>query len=164
MIRALTADDLEAYKSLWIQGLTSEPAAFLLTAEEAAGALDSSLIAKLTSGSVFGAFEGARLVGFVAMHQGGPQRLRHMADIGPLYVHPDARRQGLGHQLMDATIAAAKAKSLLQLELCVDATNEGARALYASLGFAEIGLRPRSVIVDGVPRDDVLMLKQLDAD
>ncbi|MBO9407834.1 GNAT family N-acetyltransferase [Shimia sp. R9_1] len=163
MIRTLTADDLEAYKALWIQGLTSEPAAFLLTAEEALGALDSGLITKLASGAVIGAFEGATLVGFVGMHQGGPQRLRHMADIGPLYVQPSARRRGLGQQLMQAAIDAARGKALLQLELCVDATNAGARALYAALGFEQIGLRPRSVIVNGVARDDVLMLKRLDA-
>ncbi|MDA5556565.1 GNAT family N-acetyltransferase [Shimia sp. MMG029] len=162
MIRPLTPEDLEAYKALWIHGLTTEPEAFLLTAAEAAGALDSSLIAKLASGAVIGAFEGTALVGFVAMHQGGPERLHHMADIGPLYIHPSARRRGLGRDLMCAVIDAAKTRGFLQLELCVDATNTGARALYEAQGFAQFGLRPRSVIVNGVPRDDVLMLKPLD--
>lgn len=162
MIRTLTADDLEAYKALWRHGLSAEPTAFLLTPEEALGALDSSLIVTLQSGAIIGAFDGTTLVGFVAMHQGRPARLRHMADIGPLYVQPGARRQGLGRQLLEAAMEAARARAILQLELCVDATNTGARALYEALGFVQIGLRPRSVIVDGVARDDILMLNQLD--
>ncbi len=163
MIRALGAEDLEAYRALWLCGLGETPEAFLLTTEEALAVPESGLLAKLVAGEVIGAFEGARLVGFVAFRQGGPVRMRHMADIGPLYVHPDARRRGLARSLLESAVEAAKARGLLQLELCVDATNTAARRLYEACGFAQIGLRPRSVIVDGVGRDDCLMLKRLDA-
>ncbi|WP_299424839.1 GNAT family N-acetyltransferase [uncultured Shimia sp.] len=163
MIRALTADDMDAYRSLWLQGLSADPSAFLLTAAEAVATPDSALVAKLTSGEVIGAFDGETLVGFVALRRGGPERMRHMADIGPLYVHPSARRRGLARALMDAAVDAALQMGVLQLELCVDNQNHGAQALYQSCGFQQIGLRPRSVIVDGQPRDDVLMLRQLDA-
>lgn len=163
MIRALDVDDLAAYRGLWLQGLTQEPAAFLLTVEEVAATPESALVAKLASGEVIGAFENSVLVGFVAFRRGYPMRLRHMADIGPLYVHPDARRKGLAQKLMQAAEAAAAAQGVLQLELCVDCENAGAQTLYEALGFKQIGMRPRSVIFDGTPRDDLLMLKQLDA-
>lgn len=163
MIRVLTADDLQAYRSLWLHGLSADPSAFLLTAAEAVAIPDSALVAKLSAGEVIGAFEGETLVGFVALRRGGPERLRHMVDIGPLYTHPTARRRGLARALLDAAVEAALEMGVLQLELCVDTQNLGAQALYRACGFQQIGLRPRSVIVNGAPRDDVLMLRQLDA-
>ncbi|WP_412552427.1 N-acetyltransferase family protein [Shimia sp. MIT1388] len=163
MIRALTPGDLDAYRGLWWHGLSADPSAFLLTAAEAVATPDSALVAKLSAGEVIGAFDGETLVGFVALRRGGPSRMRHMADLGPLYVHPSARRRGLARALLDAAVAAALEMGVLQLELCVDNQNLGAQALYQACGFQQIGLRPRSVIVDGQPRDDVLMLRQLDA-
>lgn len=163
MIRVLTADDLSAYRGLWLHGLSADPSAFLLTAAEAVATPDSALVAKLSAGEVIGAFDSETLVGFVALRRGGPARMRHMADLGPLYVHPSARRRGLARALMDAAVDAALHMGVLQLELCVDNQNEGAQALYHACGFQKIGLRPRSVIVDGAARDDVLMLRQLDA-
>ena len=64
--------------------------------------------------------------------------------------------------LIRSVLDAARARGVLQVELCVDARNAGARALYETMGFVAFGLRPRSVIVDGAARDDVLMLCKLD--
>ena len=163
MIRVLAPEDLEAYRALWHFGLGDDPSAFLLTVAEAVATPQSALVAKLGNGEVFGAFEGAQLVGFAAFRRGGPERMRHMADVGPIYVHPSARRLGLARALLGAVIQAAQDAGVLQLELCVDVQNEGALRLYEACGFSQIGLRPRSVIVDGQARDDRLMLKQLDA-
>ncbi|MCP4825598.1 MAG: GNAT family N-acetyltransferase [Shimia sp.] len=163
MIRVLTPDDLDAYRGLWWHGLSADPSAFLLTAAEAVATTDSALVAKLSAGEVIGAFEAETLVGFVALRRGGPSRLRHMADLGPLYVHASARRRGFARALLEAAVNAALQMGVLQLELCVDTQNIGAQTLYQACGFQKIGLRPRSVIVDGEPRDDVLMLRQLDA-
>lgn len=163
MIRVLTPDDLDAYRALWIFGLREDPLAFLLTFEEAIATPDAALIAKLMAGDILGAFDGDVLVGLVALRRGGPVRLQHMADLGPLYVHPQARKRGLARALMQAAEEVARDWGVLQMELCVDAQNSGARELYTSCGFEQIGLRPRSVMVDGVPRDDLLMLKVLDA-
>lgn len=52
--------------------------------------------------------------------------------IHALYVHPRARRQGLG----EALLTEAKAE-VARLELWVAEANEGARAFYAAQGFAE---------------------------
>ncbi|MBO9476677.1 GNAT family N-acetyltransferase [Shimia sp. R11_0] len=162
MIRTLTAADLSAYRALWMMGVSQEPSAFLLTAEEVVATEEAALLAKLAGGEVIGWFQDEALMGFLAMRRGGVTRLRHMADIGPLYVHPQARRAGAARALMTAAEAEARAAGILQLELCVDAENAPARTLYERLGFVQIGLRPRSVMIDGVPRDDLLMLKQLD--
>lgn len=163
MIRPLTIDDLDAYRALWIDGLRGAPDAFLLTEDEALALTEIALIAKLQTERIWGSFSHERLNGLIAMQPGRLERLRHMADIGPLYVHPCAQGQGVARELLSAAIAAARELGLIQLELCVDATNTRAIALYQAAGFAEFGRRPRSVIVNGTPRDDLLMLKALDA-
>lgn len=57
---------------------------------------------------------------------------RDGARIHALYVHPRARRRGLGRALL----AEAKAEAA-RLELWVAEANDSARAFYAAQGFAE---------------------------
>jgi ribosomal protein S18 acetylase RimI-like enzyme len=163
VIRPLTIDDLEAYRALWLDGLRRVPDAFLLTEGEALALTEIALIAKLQTERIWGSFSESRLNGLISMQPGRLERLRHMADIGPLYVHPSAQGQGIARELLSAAIATARDMGLMQLELCVDAKNTRAIALYQAAGFVEFGRRPRSVIVNGTPRDDLLMLKALDA-
>ena len=61
---------------------------------------------------------------------------------------------GLGRGLMHALITAARRRHVAELFLEVRADNPIARALYDSLGFEQIGVRPR-YYRDGV--DAVLM-------
>lgn len=163
MIRRLTVDDLAAYRALWLDGLRRVPEAFLLSETEALALTEIALIAKLQNEQIWGGFVQDRLVGMIAMQPGKLERLQHMADIGPLFVHPAAQGQGVARRLLAAAVAAAREMGLLQLELCVDDKNLRAIALYQAAGFARIGRRPRSVLVNGTPRDDLLMLKALDA-
>ncbi|MCT4555407.1 MAG: GNAT family N-acetyltransferase [Pelagimonas sp.] len=162
MIRQLTQADLPAFRALLEQGLAQEPLSFLLTAKELRAIPEQDMAPGFDEGRHFGAFLDGDLVAIASIKRGGVARLRHMADLGPIYVAPQARRRGFARGLVCAAIEAAQAAGLLQLELAVDAQNAGAIALYETLGFVRFGLRPRSVIVAGVPRDDVLMLRRLD--
>ncbi|MGX9355588.1 N-acetyltransferase family protein [Roseobacteraceae bacterium S113] len=162
MIRRLSADDLAAFRALWEDGLERFPAAFLLTPGEVRAIPDARVRAQLSSGSHWGAFEADALVGLGVLRRGGVARLQHTGDIGPLYVAPDAQGRGHGRALMRGMLEGARQDGLLQVELCVDASNAPALRLYRGLGFAEIGRRPRSVIIDGIARDDLILLKRLD--
>ena len=62
-------------------------------------------------------------------------------EIGNLAVHAEARRQGVGAQLLDGAIAAVRAARVEALYLEVRDSNAAARALYASRGFVEVGRR-----------------------
>lgn len=161
-IRLLTLDDLHAYRALWLDGLRRFPTAFLLTEGEALGVTDAQLVGGITAGHYWGAFEQERLVGMVCLKRGTLDRLRHTCDLGPLYVLPEAQGRGLARGLVLAAVAAATKAGVLQVELCVDETNIRARDLYLSVGFEQFGRRPRSVFINGVPRDDLLMMKRLD--
>lgn len=65
------------------------------------------------------------------------------AHVTNLLVAEDSRRRGLGRQLMVALIEIAVSQDASHLTLEVRSTNEAARALYARLGLAPVGIRPR---------------------
>jgi ribosomal-protein-alanine acetyltransferase len=72
------------------------------------------------------------------------------ADIQTIAVAPEARRHGLGRALVVALLAEARARQAAEVFLEVRADNPNARALYESLGFEQIAVRPRYYQPDGV--------------
>jgi len=72
------------------------------------------------------------------------------ADIQTIAVAPGARRHGLGRALVVALLDEARARQAREVFLEVRADNPNARALYESLGFDQIAVRPRYYQPDGV--------------
>lgn len=60
-----------------------------------------------------------------------------------VYVHKDQRGKGLGREIMQALIAAARENNLHALMGAIDATNAGSIALHESLGFRHVGTLPQ---------------------
>ncbi len=56
-------------------------------------------------------------------------------------VHPAHRRQGLALQLLEALFALGREAGAERATLEVSSTNGGAQALYARLGFQQVGVR-----------------------
>ncbi|MCU1440810.1 MAG: rimI [Rhodoglobus sp.] len=69
--------------------------------------------------------------------------LEPQADIQTIAVAETARRHGLGRVLMLRMIEEARERGAAELFLEVRADNPGAKALYDSLGFEQIAMRPR---------------------
>lgn len=65
------------------------------------------------------------------------------AHIATLATHPDFRRQGIGEQLMTASLVSARNEGAIRAFLEVRAGNAGALALYKKYGFMVAGVRPR---------------------
>ncbi|MHA3916796.1 GNAT family N-acetyltransferase [Halovulum sp. GXIMD14793] len=163
MLRRLTARDAATLRTFWAEALRTAPVYFLLTEEELLAIPDSSFASNIDSGYYIGAFDhDERLVGFVVARRGGLERLKHTADIGPIYVHEKSQGRGIGRTLMESVCEQLKVDGLLQSELTVDASNQRAVRLYRSLGFVEFGLRPRSVIVNHSARNDLMMMTTFD--
>ena len=57
-------------------------------------------------------------------------------------IKKEYRHQGIGRLMMEALLAEGKNRGLTQFTLEVRESNLPARALYRSLGFTEIGVRP----------------------
>lgn len=77
------------------------------------------------------------------------------ADIQTIAVAPEARRRGLGRVLMISLLNEARRRGAREVFLEVRADNPNAEALYASLGFERIGIRPHYYQPDDV--DAVVM-------
>jgi [ribosomal protein S18]-alanine N-acetyltransferase len=58
-------------------------------------------------------------------------------------VHPDCRRQHVGHQLLAGVLTRAVELGCRQAVLEVRASNRGAQRLYGRFGFAPVGVRQR---------------------
>ena len=84
------------------------------------------------------------------------------AELLNITVAPEARRSGLGRQLLDQVCKDAQAQGAERLFLEVRASNTPARTLYTRNGFAEIGLRRAYyALPEGGREDAILMAKDL---
>ena len=116
-----------------------------------------------SEGSVAGELENELSLWLVAEEDGtvrgyiGSQSVPPDCDILNLAVAPDARRQGLGQQLLQALLDALHRRGIERVFLEVRPTNVPARALYAALGFEEIGRRKEYYVN---PVEDALILRK----
>lgn len=108
--------DGPAYQSLWKAGARG----LLACVQNGAGAT------------------GLEPVGFLVYHT-----LVDEVEILRLGVVPQARRQGVGQQLLQAGLGIWHAQGMARVFLEVRASNAAAQALYLKAGFSQVGLRKR---------------------
>jgi ribosomal protein S18 acetylase RimI-like enzyme len=115
---------------------------------------------RLGSSAVFGAFRGAELLGIAGFAVRNGIKEAHKGLLWGMYVRPDARKAGVGRQLVEAVIDFARQRvELLQLSVVSD--NDPARLLYARLGFIEYGVEKNSLKQNGCYYDEILMALDL---
>ena len=99
---------------------------------------------------VFGAFVGDELAGAAGLSFEAREKARHKANFFGMYVAPAFRQHGLGRQIVDAAIDAARARDGVRLvQLTVTEGNASAQSLYERCGFVPFGLEPMAVAVAG---------------
>jgi ribosomal protein S18 acetylase RimI-like enzyme len=90
---------------------------------------------------IFGAWEGAVLVGTVSLLLNCPPNQPHRAEIAKMMTRVSHRGRGIGRALMHAAEAEAVARKRTLLVLDT-AQEEGASGLYEKLGFSLTGVIP----------------------
>ena len=98
------------------------------------------------------AVEAGEVVGDV-----GSQTVLGETDMMNLAVAPEGRRQGTGRALVLALVEALTEKGSRSLMLEVRVSNIPAQKLYESLGFSQVGRRPKYYVN---PREDALILRK----
>jgi ribosomal protein S18 acetylase RimI-like enzyme len=102
------------------------------------------------------------VAGYLRMSQPSPIPAGdHVLLINGLAVSPDFQRRGVGRALIGAAAAQARERGVRRLRLRVLSHNEAALRLYESTGFVVEGVLRGEFFLDGVYRDDVLMVLDL---
>ena len=98
------------------------------------------------------ALEGEQVLGYV-----GSQTVLDESDMMSLAVDPAFRRRGIARALVCALIEQLRKMGSRCLTLEVRASNESAQALYACLGFVQVGRRKNYY---HHPKEDALILRK----
>lgn len=104
--------------------------------------------------------EDGRIIGTVQLITSMPDNQPHRADIAKLLVHRQARRSGVGQQLMLAIEEEAKRQQ--RTVLVLDTASLEAERLYERLGWQRVGVVPNYALMpDGAPCATTYYYKQL---
>lgn len=165
-VTALGASDAPRYRELMLEAYVLAADAFTSTASERQAEPPSWWIDRIASPSglsqAFGAFLDQQLVGTVAVEYSARPKTCHSALIIGMYVRPAARGLGVGRALLDAVVAAARARlDLRQLRLTVTEDNDAAIHLYESAGFSTWGTEPSAIRTPSGYKGKVHMLMPL---
>lgn len=112
---------------------------------------------------LYGAFDGAQVVGFVNVMRGGPNRIKHSGYV-VIGVMKAYSGKGIATSLLKHADDWAIDNDILKLELTVMMHNERAHDLYLRCGYEDEGVKRKSVYVDGIYYDEYYMGKILNGE
>ena len=140
--------------------------AFTSTADERATEPDSFWVNRIANPTgmteAYGAFDGAELVGTVALELSAKPKTRHKALIIGMYVTAAARGRKTARALLDAAIESAGSRQgITLLTLTATEGNEPAISLYRSAGFEVFGVEPMAILTPSGYKAKVYMWFQV---
>lgn len=161
-VARLEATHAAAYRKLMLEAYELAADAFTSTAEERAAEPESFWVRRIADPTgmtaAFGAFEGERLVGTVALEFSAKPKTRHKALVIGMYVAPAVRGLGAGRALLEAAVDHARARgSIALLTLTVTEGNAPAIQLYRGAGFQAFGVEPLAILTPSGYRGKVHM-------
>jgi ribosomal protein S18 acetylase RimI-like enzyme len=155
-IRRLSATDAEGFRSVRLEGLERHPSAFGASFKEESSRPLSFFADRLETNHVLGAENEGRLSGVAGFRLHDGEKTRHRGTLWGMYVRQEARGTGVARRLVDGILDHARAR-VEQVALSVWAENPTAIALYKSAGFVVFARDERSLKIDGVYYDELLM-------
>lgn len=158
-IRRATSADVHTWRALRQDGIERHPEAFMTSAEAARAIPVEQDTAAMESNARWLALLDDSAVGFVGLHPNTLARAHHRAEIGPLYVLPQARGQGVAEALILHAMAEGRSDGMWQFELFVNDQNIAAQRLYAKLGFVQAGAIANAILGANGPERDILMIR-----
>jgi RimJ/RimL family protein N-acetyltransferase len=165
-VRALEADDAPALVVLRREALTTDPLSFGSSVDDDRALSVDNVRESLASparAAIFGALDGAALVGMVGVMRNTAVKTRHRALVWGMFVTPAARGKGVGAALLRAAVDRARAwPGVVQVHLGVTDAAPRAQRIYRRAGFREWGIESRALRWEGRDVDEHHMVLDLD--
>jgi L-amino acid N-acyltransferase YncA len=137
-IRPMTSQDAAAVLAIYQAGMDEGNATF----ETHAPAWDQFTAARL-SAHRYVATAGDDIAGWVAVSPVSDRCVYAGVVEHSVYVHPQARGQGIGRQLLDVLITSTEAAGIWTIQSGIFPENTASTALHQAAGFRIIGTRER---------------------
>lgn len=163
-VRTLYAQDAADFQCVFLRALHEHPEAFAVSVTEQEALSVSTVAEWFTSPDhrFYGAYSDGKLVGIMAMQRYQRSKMQHRAGIGPMYVAPEVRGQGIGKSLLERGLSDARLwQGLADIVLGVTVGNEAARSLYLSAGFMPYSTDPRLLRIGDEYFDVEWMIQQV---
>lgn len=160
IVRRLSSQDADAFRSIRLESLQQNPEAFGSTLERESNEPRMYFVERLERNALFGGFARGTLMGIVGFCPLEGPKLRHRGVLWGMYVRPEARGTGLATALIESLIEHAR-KDVEQIQLTTIASNPRALRFYQRMGFSEYGFEKAALKFNGVYFDAVLMVRFL---
>ena len=163
-VRTLSEQDAADFQRIFLRALHEHPEAFAVSvAEQEALPLDT--FAEWFSSPdnrFYGAYADDVIIGIMAMQRYQRSKMQHRAGIGPMYVAPEMRGQGIGKNLLERGLDDVRLwQGVVDVVLGVTVGNDAARGLYLSAGFTPYSIDPRLLKIDDRYFDVEWMIQQV---
>lgn len=143
-VRRLLPPDVSDYRSIRLEALKNDPDNYGSTFEEESKTpqlvFEKYILEQTPGNRMYGAFDGAVLIGISGFFGDTRQRVLHRAKVTQVYIDPAYRGKGIAKKLLNHLIKEAfQIGSMESLQLEAVDSNKTAVGLYLSLGFVSYG-------------------------
>jgi ribosomal protein S18 acetylase RimI-like enzyme len=166
-IRIATAEDVASLLVLRLEALTMHPEAFAADVDKTVADGEKVWVERIIeyshtkSGAIIIACLADELIGMSGIVRGHWPKTRHSGSLWGVYVKPDLRGYKIGAAIVNGCIDWAIENKLSVITLGVTSSNAAAIRCYARGGFTVYGTELKTIYLNGIYYDELLMSKIL---